>query len=97
MLDILQKADGDIDLTASVIRLTDATLQHQRDIVLTQPGSMKHAPMRGVGIEDYMNDESPELLLRRIRQQLTIDGMKVRQIKAKPNGEVEISARYENS
>lgn len=77
MRDFLQLASGDLDLTSGDIAMTEATRQHQRDIILTRPGSMKHAPGRGVGAEDYFNDESPEDFIRKTRQEMVRDGMKI--------------------
>lgn len=71
---------GDIDLSTGDIVMGEATLQHQRDMILTAKGEMKHAPDRGVGVETYFNDEQPEDMLREIRQQLIKDGMKVKSI-----------------
>lgn len=80
MRDFLQQPDGDLDLSGGDIVMADATLQHQRDIILTRPGEMKHAPARGVGVEDYFNDDEKDSLLRKTRQELIIDGVKVKSI-----------------
>jgi len=80
MRDFIQDTDGDLNLDNGDIIMGEATLQHQRDCILTRAGSMKHAPARGVGVEDYFNDESQEDLLRKIRQELIKDGMKIDKI-----------------
>lgn len=80
MRDFIQDIDGDLNLDNGDIIMGEATLQHQRDCILTRAGSMKHAPARGVGVEDYFNDENQEDLLRKIRQELTKDGMKINQL-----------------
>jgi hypothetical protein len=94
MRDFLQLENGDLDLSGGDITMTDATRQHQRDIILTRPGALKHVPARGVGVEDYFNDESPEDMLRKTRQELLKDGQTVRSIKMS-NGNIEINAYYE--
>jgi hypothetical protein len=92
--DFLQNTDGDLDLNGNDIVMVDAALQHERDIILTRPGALKHAPARGVGIEDYFNDDSDEDLLRKTRQEMIKDGIKVLSIK-KTNGEIEAIGYYE--
>jgi|WetSurMetagenome_2_1015567.scaffolds.fasta_scaffold01806_18 hypothetical protein len=94
MRDFLQNTEGDIDLSNSDIVMADATLQHERDILLTRPGALKHSPSRGVGIEDYYNDDSAEDLLRKTRQEMIKDGIKVLSIK-KSNDKIEMEGYYE--
>lgn len=96
MRDFLQDTDGDIDLTNGDIVMGEATLQHQRDIVLTSPGALKHAPARGVGVEDYFNDDSKESLLRKIRQEVIKDGVKISSLAVNAaTGRIEINGYYE--
>lgn len=95
MKDFLQLPDGDIDLSSGDIEMTNASLQHQRDIILTRSGAMKHAPINGVGAEDYLNDDSPEDLLRKTRQELIKDGMKVEKLNINAEGKLTINAYYE--
>lgn len=94
MRDFLQLTNGDLDLAGGDIAMVDATRQHQRDIILTQPGALKHAPARGVGIEDYFNDDTAEDMLRKIRQEMIKDGMKVREI-TEDSGNIAVKAYYE--
>lgn len=94
MRDFLQLENGDLDLTTGDIVTTDATRQHQRDIILTRAGSMKHAPARGVGIEDFFNDDTAEGMLRRVRQEMVKDGMRVTEIR-EAAGDIQVKAYYE--
>lgn len=94
MRDFIQTATGDIDLSHGDIIMGEATQQHQRDIILTRPGSMKHAPGRGVGVEDYFNDDTAEDMLRKIRQEMTRDGIRVKAIKEE-SGNITIDGYYE--
>lgn len=95
MKDFLQKIDGDLDFGSGDIAFTDATLQHERDIILTRPGALKHAPTSGVGVEDYFNDDSPEDLLRKTRQELLKDGVNVKKISIDDYGKINILGYYE--
>lgn len=95
MKDFKQLESGDLDLSGGDLTYTEASQQHMRDIILTLPGEMKHAPDRGVGVVDYFNDENPEDLLRQMRQQLLRDGVKVKGIAQDDNGQIEIDGYYE--
>lgn len=94
MRDIKQDNTGDIDLTNGCMQFADPTKQHQRDILLTRKGELKHAPLTGVGIDDYLNDDSPEALLREARKQFIRDGMKVEHISFN-NGKLLVNAHYD--
>lgn len=95
MRDFLHQTDGDLDLTSGDIIITDATLQHQRDIILTAPGELKHAPARGVGVEDYFNDDSKESMLRKIRQEIVRDGAHINRLQVSTTGQIQIDSYYE--
>lgn len=95
MRDFKHTETGDLDLTSGDIVMSEATLQHQRDVILTRPGSLKHAPARGVGIEDYFNDDSQEDMLRKIRQESIKDGMAIKSLNVDDNGFIKITGYYE--
>ena len=94
MTDILQDSNGDIQLVNGDIAYGESTLQHQRDILLTLPGELKHAPDRGVGIVKHQDDEGVEDLLRSTRKEFIKDGMTVRSIKLE-NNNIATNAAYE--
>lgn len=96
MLDFIHQSDGDLDLSNGDILMGDATLQHQRDAIMTSPGALKHAPARGVGVENFFNDDSQEDMIRKIRQELIKDGMKITRIAVNSaTGQIEINGYYE--
>lgn len=95
MRDFKQTESGDLDLSGGDINMIEPTLQHQRDAILTTPGAIKATPLAGVGAETYFNDENPEDLLRKIRQELIKDGMKVKKISMSDTQQIEIQAYYE--
>lgn len=95
MRDFLHKTDGDIDLSGGDIVMTDATLQHQRDIIMTVPGELKHEPLRGVGAVNYLNDDSSEDFMRKTRQEFVKDGMKIKSISQNIDGSINTEAYYE--
>ncbi len=86
--DLLIGPDGDFVLG-------DATVQHQRDILESEKGWYKHAPKVGVGVSNYLNDETllPGLATV-IRQELMADGQIVAQVQVVPGGRVVVVANY---
>lgn len=72
----------------------EATYQNQCAILLANPGEFKYSPKTGVGIESFLDEESPESMLREIRTQLAAEGMKVQKIGFSENGNLEIEAGY---
>lgn len=94
--------DGDIRIEPRLLPdggitglvVADVTYQHQKFILYAHPGEYKESPLTGVGIEDYIEDDSPEVLLREIRTQLSADGMSVKTVGFNQKGNLEIEASY---
>jgi hypothetical protein len=78
--DILTTEDGDIQFKDGDLVWGDGTYQHQRELLSAMKGSHKHAPSRGVGLVNYINDESPEGMVKMIRSEFQADAMKVNNI-----------------
>lgn len=99
MQDILQTADGDLDLTRGDLRQasTDrATAQHKRDILMAAPGDFKESPTLGVGAVEYIQGES-ELFLRDVRKQMQADGMRVDRVAFEDDGSLVIDGGYDEN
>jgi len=95
MKDFRQKYDGDIDLTGGDLHYVESTVAHQRDLILTGMGELKHSPTTGVGIIDFLNDEAPEAMLRTVRRKFIQDGMTVNSVKQNAARELEVDAYYD--
>ena len=93
--DIKHTDTGDVDITGSDISYVESTLQHQRDLLLTNKGEMKDSPSSGVGVVDFVNDENSAELSTEIRNQFRKDGMNVKEIAIAET--IKIDAAYENS
>lgn len=93
MMDILQAADGDIELSSGDIIMIEPTEQHKRDILLASQGDFGEFPLMGVGIEDYLNSEDNGSMLRQISLQMQHDGIKIRKVEF-INGQLEIDGNY---
>lgn len=96
MRDYKHTGEGDIDLSAGDFDVAESTEQHQKDILLSGKGYYKECPVVGVGIHEYIHDTDPDQLFRAIRQEMTRDGMKVKEVGAQ-SGELIIDASYEGS
>ena len=95
MIDIRQNTDGDIDLKKGDLSYVESTIAHQRDLLLTGMGDLKFAPTAGVGIHDFINDETPASMLRMVRKKYIQDGMTVNSVKKNSSGELEVDAYYD--
>lgn len=96
MEDYKQTSNGDLDLSAGDLLITEGTEQHQRDILLTDKGHARNKPEAGVGSVNFLSDSDPEAFLREIKRELAADGMKVKRVALEDN-DVEIDAKYGNS
>lgn len=96
MNDYLQTTSGDLDLSTGDLSLTESTKQHQRDLLLSDKGHIRHKPEAGVGAVNYMYDNDPSALLRAARMEFAADGMAVKKIAYNGyNNDMEIHADYE--
>ena len=94
MIDFKHTSTGDIDLIGDDISYTISDGRHKRDILLSKPGDIIEAPLLGVGIFDYLNNENPETMLRSIRQNFVRDGMRVSSL-SYVNGAIKEDASYD--
>jgi hypothetical protein len=92
--DILLDSDFDVLLKDGDFVIGDATYQNQAVLLKDSPGEVKQFPTAGVGMEAFLLDENPALLLREIRSQFTKDGMQVSKVSISPDGELDIKANY---
>lgn len=92
--DLLLDNDFDVMCQGGDIPVGDATHQHQAVLLRVLPGSFKQSPVVGVGVELYLLDESPLVLLREIRLQFTRDGMQVKRLSFDTSGNLLIDANY---
>ncbi|MFT4223315.1 hypothetical protein [Dysgonomonas sp.] len=102
---ILLNEEGDLlieiqrDAKGQIVRglvLGDVTSQNQDTILLAEKGEIKNAPLLGVGIASYLDDETPSDLLREVRINLRMDGQKIRSCGFDNNGKLIIQGGYED-
>lgn len=73
--------------------LGDITFQNQELIVLAEKGEFKEMPTKGVGISSYLDDETPDSLLRAIRTELSNEDMEVKKVGFEED-KIVIDAKY---
>ncbi len=95
MIDFRQDTNGDIDLQKGDIHYVESTVAHQRDLLLTGMGELKHAPLSGVGIHDFLNNENPAAMLRMVRKKYIQDGMTVNSVVQNAAKQLEVDAYYD--
>ncbi|WP_297096366.1 hypothetical protein [uncultured Draconibacterium sp.] len=95
MIDFRQNTEGDIDLSKGDIGYVESTVAHQRDLIITGIGELKFAPLAGVGIHDFLNDENPADMLRMVRKKFIQDGQTVNSVKLDASGGLEVDAYYD--
>jgi hypothetical protein len=77
MIDYLEGPDGDLIISGGDFARGESNQQQQRKILLSEPGEYKMSPTATVGLARWLNDDTPDELLREIRIKFNADGMKV--------------------
>lgn len=97
MKDYGQTQSGDLDLSTGDLLIRESTSQHQRDLLMSDQGHIRHKPEAGVGAVNYVLDEDREGLLRATRKEMAADGQKVGKVAIDMTMlNLEIDAKYEN-
>lgn len=78
---LFDQTTGDIACKNGDFVIGDATYQHQADLLMAKEGEYKQSPNVGIGIDNFLNDEDPTEMLRKIRMQFVKDGMVISRLK----------------
>ena len=92
-LQIEVKRDGNGLITSGLV-IGNVTKQNQRIILLAEKGEIKEAPLMGVGIASFLDDDSPSELLREVRTNLRDDGQQVNSCGFDKEGKLVIIGGY---
>lgn len=90
---ILLDENNDLLIVNKSMVIGDVVGQNQKSLILTEKTELKFTPMRGVGAKRFLEDNTPDNLAREIRQEFTVDGMRVQSIKIE-NGIINVDAGY---
>ena len=95
-LDFLLDNIGDLKLTNGDLVFDDATLQLQEAILVIEKGDLKHAPLLGVGLANWLLDDEVNSsgLKREIIGQFEADGMTIEKVDLSDLGKLVIVANY---
>lgn len=85
---------GSNELITNGLLLGDITNQNQELIVIAEKGDFKEMPKKGVAISNYLDDETPDSLLRAVRTELSLEGMNVKKVGLNSANELVIDAEY---
>lgn len=90
-LSVQRDASGKI---TSGLMLGNTLYQNQALILMLQPGELKLNPIVGVGIENIVADNDVLAWRKNIRQQMELDGQKVKDISFDKDYQLKIDAAY---
>lgn len=95
MKDFLLNDPGDIDFSGGDLKIGVSDLQHQEHIIVAQKGEIKQKPDAGVGIENYINSNEIDGMVRELRSEFEKDGMNVNEISFdEETGQLNYDAKY---
>ncbi len=94
MNDLLLNELDDLQIASGDFVIGDATVQHQRHIILAQKGEYKEHPEIGVGIANALQDDNPRQILTQIRRNFEYDGMSVQRLEFNDDSTITVDAPY---
>lgn len=95
MVDLLLTDEFDLKIENGDFVADISDVQHQQLLLITEPGSLKAHPSVGVGIGSFVNDDqSPEVLKKKIQQQFEADGMTIEKLIIGSLDDITIKAAY---
>lgn len=95
VFDIMLDESGDIAIKNGDLVVGESSAQHQRLLLLCSPGDIMSAPLVGVGLMSYTNDDAnADELTKNIQKQFEADGMRVKKITGDAIDELIINAEY---
>ena len=93
MTDLQVDENGGVRIQNGDLVLAESTIQHQRDLIMSEKGWYHHNPTVGVGLNSWLHDHSINNLASVVRSELERDGQKVQDI-GTSGGKLSIQAGY---
>lgn len=95
IFDIKLTGDYDVAIASGDFVIGEVTRQNQELILVSQKVMWKQTPVCGVGLSDYLLDDSGSFTITgSIQEQFAGDGMKVRRILAQDLSNINVDADY---
>ena len=69
--------------------------QNARLILLSEKGTLKEEPTKGVAISRFVEDYTPERLMREVRREAYEEGLEIRKVQFR-GGTIELDVEYKN-
>lgn len=79
-MDFNLDTNNNLQIIGGDFLIRDCESQNAKLIVMYQPGHLKSDPQLGVGIENMINGQMNSLMRKTISQQLSNDGLKLKNI-----------------
>jgi hypothetical protein len=96
--DFITGADGDLIIENGDLKVDESTLQHQRDLLLSNKGEFKQNPTIGVGLNNFILENlSSADFNKAVTEEFENDGMHVIKIQSESLENVTIDAEYGNT
>lgn len=93
MKGIVLDEDRDLLIENGEVAIGEIDSQNLEMLIIAEKGEIREAPLRGVGIRRYVDDEDPATLLQAIRNEVAEESMTLDTIEIK-NGKLNIDAHY---
>ena len=95
-IDYLRDEDNDLIIKDGDFLKGDATLKHQKSLLICEKANFKQFPTIGVAMRNSINDDgNADELEGIIQNEFENDGMKISKLEAKSFSDIEIVASYE--
>lgn len=94
MKGILLDEDRDVKVSNGSMVIGDIANQNIELLIISEKGEIREAPLRGVGIRKFVDDEDPAMLLQAIRNEVATEGMTLDNIGIASDGKLNIEAHY---
>lgn len=95
MIDLLVDSNNDLQIVNGDLLIGKSDGQHQKFLLMLEPGSVKEFPSVGVGITNFLESEDDGEMIAEIRKQFTGDGLAINKVLVE-NGKIAIDANYTN-
>ena len=94
MKGILLNEDRDLRVENGEVVVGDIGGQNLEMLIVSEKGEIREAPLRGVGIRRFIDDEDPATLLQAIRNEVAVEGMILDNIGITADGKLNVEAHY---
>ncbi len=92
--DYLLDDDNDLLFKDGDLVIGESTLQHQRNLLLSNYGDNREYPLMAVGVTNFINDDNFGDIAAEIQDVFELDGMEIERLNVYEDGQMDIKADY---